>query len=93
MPRQIYNLTFYKDMFAQPILSRVAKRFRVTLNIRRAILNEEGGWAEVELEGPEEEIGRAMAELQTTGVNTTGPITDLVEPDPDYAHAPIGRGT
>jgi hypothetical protein len=57
------------------------------------MLNEEGGWAEVEFDGPEEEIGRALADLQTTGVITTGPITDLVEPDEDFVPRPIGRGT
>jgi hypothetical protein len=93
VPRQIYNLTFHADMFGQPILSRLAQRFRLKLTIRRAILNEEGGWAEVELDGTEEEIGRAMADLQTTGVNTTGPITDRVEPDPAYVSPAIGRGT
>ena len=93
MPRKIYNLTFHPDMFGQPLLGRIAQRFRLKLNIRRAILNEEGGWAEVELDGTEEEIGRAMADLQTTGVNTTGPITDRVDRDPAYVSPAIGRGT
>ncbi len=93
MPRQIYNLTFHADMFRQPLLTRLAKRFRLTVNIRRAMLSEDGGWAEVELDGPEEEIGRAMADLQTTGVNTTGPITDRVEQDTRYVPPAIGLGT
>lgn len=93
MAHQIYNLTFHSDMFDQPILQQLGKRFRLNLTIRRAMLGEEGGWVEVLFEGPEEEIGRAMADLQTTGVNTTGPITDLVEPDQRFVAAPIGRGT
>lgn len=92
MAKHIYNLTFHKDMFHRPILHTLGKRFRLTINLRRAMLNEEAGWAEVLLEGPEEEIGRAIADLHTTGVNVTGPVTDVVEPDPDYVPAPIGRG-
>ncbi len=93
MAREIYNLSFTAGMAERPILQSLGKRFRLSVNIRRAMLSEEGGWAEVQLDGPVEEIGRAMADLQTIGVNTTGPITDLVEPDPDYAPTPIGRGT
>lgn len=93
MAREIYNLTFHADMAERPILQGLGKRFRLAVNIRRAMLSEEGGWAEVQFDGPVEEIGRALADLQTTGVNTSGPITDLVAPDPDYAPTPVGRGT
>lgn len=93
MPQQVYNLTFQKAMFDLPILNRLGKRFRLTINIRRAMLSEDGGWAEVLFDGPEEEIGRAMADLQTTGVISTGPVTDLVEPDPEYTASAVGRGT
>lgn len=91
--REVYTLTFTSEMFNRPILHNLGKRFRLTINIRRAMLNEEAGWVEVSLSGPEEEIGRAIAELQTTGVNTTGPITDLVEPEENSEYVPIGRGT
>jgi len=91
---EVYNLTFHRDMYNRPILTNLAKRFRVAVVIRRAVLNEEGGWVEVRLEGPEEEIGRAMADLQTTGVITSGPIVDLVEPDyTQSVPVVIGRGT
>jgi hypothetical protein len=90
---EVYNLTFHKDMFHRPILHTLGKRFRVTINIRRAMLSEEAGWAEVMLSGPDEEIGRAIADLHTTGVNITGPITELVEPDEDYVPGAVGRGT
>ncbi|GEM_PF-599623 len=93
---EVYQLVFQRDMYDLPILNDLAKKFRLTVTIRRAMLSEEGGWAEVRLTGPEEEVGRAIAALQTTAVNTTGPIADLVEPDydaPGPAPATIGRGT
>lgn len=93
MAREIYSLVFSPDMAERPILQSVGKRFRLAVTIRRAMLNEEGGWAEVQLDGSVEEIGRAMADLQTIGVNTTGPLTDLVEPDSNYTPTPVGRGT
>ena len=90
----VYNLTFNREMFRKPILWEIGKRFRLTVTIRRAILNEDAGWAEVQLVGPVEEIRRAIADLQTTGVSVTGPLTDLVEPDmTQYVPPVIGRGT
>ncbi|MDX1933939.1 MAG: MoaD/ThiS family protein [Capsulimonadales bacterium] len=90
----IYNLTFTRAMFEVPILHNLGKRFRLTVNIRRAMLSEDAGWAEVELNGTIEEIGRAIAYLQTTGVSVTGPISDAVAPDfEQYIPATIGRGT
>jgi hypothetical protein len=46
------------------------------------------------LTGTIEEIGRAVADLHTTGVSVTGPIADLVEPDYRVpVPATVGRGT
>ena len=91
---EVYNLTFQRDMFGVPILHGLGKKFRVVVNIRRAVLNEEAGWAEVSLSGPAEEIGRAIADLQTTGVNVSGPLTDLIEPDLETRPpSGVGRGT
>ena len=91
--QEVYNLTFHRDMYNRPILNTLGKRFRVSITIRRAALNEEAGWAEVLFDGSEEEVGRAIADLHTTGVNVTGPITDLIEAEPGYAPTPVGRGT
>jgi hypothetical protein len=91
----VYRLTFTREMYNVPILQNVGKRFRLTLNIRRAILSEEAGWAEVALTGSTEEIGRAIADLHTTGVNITGPLAvgDSVEPEGGPTITPIPRGS
>jgi sulfur-carrier protein len=91
---QVYRLAFYRQMHNTPILYNIGKKFRVVVNLRRAMLNEEAGWVEVALTGTIEEIGRAVADLQTTGVSVTGPVSDLVEPDfAQYSPATVGRGT
>ena len=94
--REVYQLTLTRDMYNRPLLQDLGKRFRLIVTLRRAILNEEGGFVELSLDGAEEEIGRAIADLQTFGVNTTGPIADesLVEPNlPTPMPMAIGRGT
>ena len=91
---EVYNLTFHRDMFSRPILHSLGKKFRVVVTIRRAVLNEEAGWAEVSFGGPAEEIGRAIADLQTSGVNVTGPLTEIIEPDLETrVPVGVGRGT
>jgi molybdopterin synthase sulfur carrier subunit len=91
---EVYNLTFHRDMYNRPILNSLAKRFRVTLTFRRANLSEDGGWAEVAFTGTADDIGRAIADLQTTGVNITGPVAQINEPEMEqYIPASVGRGT
>ena len=89
----VYQLTFHPGMYDSPILQKIGKSFRLSVAIRRAMLSEDGGWAEVKFTGPEEEIGRAIAELQTTGVSVTGPLETSIEPDAAPAFAGVGRGT
>lgn len=82
-------------MYDTPLVTPLAKKFRLEVVIRRAMLSDVGGTMELRLTGSPEEIGRAIADLHTTGVNVTGPIPDTInelndgEPRPTY----IGRGT
>ncbi|MGC4045413.1 MAG: NIL domain-containing protein [Armatimonas sp.] len=89
----VYQLIFTHAMYDVPILQKIGKSFRLNVAIRRAMLSEEGGWAEVKLTGDDEEIGRAIAELQTTGVSVTGPLEAAIEPDPEFVLAAKSRGT
>lgn len=92
MPSVVYHLTFSREMMNAPILGTLAKRFRISVTIRRAMLSEEGGTVEVAFSGPLEEIQRTLADLQTTGVTTQGPL----EVEATEARGPIvnvGRGT
>ncbi len=88
----IYNLTFSREMMDTPILGTISRRFRISLTIRRAILSEEGGVAEVSLSGAPEEIERAIADLQTFGVTTVGPLETTIGPATGAIQNP-GRGT
>lgn len=90
----VYHLTFMREMMEAPVLQRLCTGFDLAVTLRRAMLSEEGGWAEVALTGRMDEANRALAWLQTTGVTTTGPVeaSTLVGPA-SGALAPVGRGT
>lgn len=90
----VYNLTFTREMMERPILNDLGRAFDVSITIRRAMLSETGGWAEVGFVGEAGEVNRALAELQTRGVTTMGPIhaSNLVSAaDPEVIA--VGRGT
>lgn len=52
-----------------PWLWRLGRDFDLRVNILKANINEDAGWAFVALEGPIEEIQRATAWLHTTGLH------------------------
>lgn len=52
-----------------PWLWRLGREFDLKVNILKANINEDAGWASVALEGPIEEIQRATAWLHTTGLH------------------------
>ena len=92
---EIYTLLFTQAMYDLPILAPLAKKFRLDVVIRRANLSDAGGIVEIKLTGSPEEIGRAIADLHTTGVQVTGPLVDTMNEtnDADRSPAYIGRGT
>jgi ABC-type methionine transport system ATPase subunit len=63
-----YNLTFNTQMGSKPIIYNIGQKYDVVVNIERANVSEEAGWIQVSLQGEPEEIQRAIAELNTTGV-------------------------
>ena len=55
----------------EPIIYRIGHDFHVVTNIRRAQIAEDGGFAEIEIEGALPEVQRAIAWLKTTGLDVS----------------------
>lgn len=90
----VYHLQFTREMMEHPILQRLGKSFDLVVTLRRAMLSESGGWAEVAFQGSLEEANRALAWLQTTGVGTQGPLPEEQWAKPvDGPVVGVGRGT
>lgn len=53
----------------EPWIARLSREFGVVVNVRRANIDEEYGFAELELTGPLEEVQRATTWLMTTGLH------------------------
>ena len=58
-----------KDQVNQPWLWRLSREFNVQANIKKANVDTDYGWMQLELQGAVEEIQRATAWLMTTGMH------------------------
>ena len=65
------KLIYPESIIKEPILSQVCKNFDVEINIRKANVQENLGWLELELSGTDEEIKKAMDFLKEKGVEVT----------------------
>lgn len=62
------HMTFSKEAVRQPILWEVGQEFGLVLNIRRADVQQDMGWVELELDGEEENLDKALKAFRDRGV-------------------------
>jgi L-aspartate semialdehyde sulfurtransferase ferredoxin len=63
------HVTAGRDQVGEPWLWRLSREFNLKVNVRRANVDLDYGWLQLELSGPVEEIQRATAWLMTTGLH------------------------
>jgi ABC-type methionine transport system ATPase subunit len=73
-----YHLTFSRERALEPVMCHVAKKFDVTFSIRRASVDPEGGWMDLQLEGAEDEVTRAIAYMVECGVRVDPVEQDII---------------
>lgn len=69
MERIELSLTARKEQVAEPWIWRLSRDFNLKVNILKAQVDTDFGWMQIALEGPLEEIQRAIAWLHTTGLH------------------------
>ena len=63
------NVSAGKEGVGQPWVCKLCREFNLSINIRKANIDSDFGWMLLELDGPVEEIQRAVAWLMTTGMH------------------------
>lgn len=63
------NLTAKGDQVGEPWIWRLSREFDLKVAIVKANIDDDFGWAQIRLDGPVEEIQRAIAWLMTTGLH------------------------
>lgn len=80
MPMRKVLLKYPEGLIKEPLLFRMAQRFDVIPNIRRARVTETVGEVAVELEGSAESLQAGIRFLEEAGVNVQPIEGDVVEP-------------
>ena len=62
------NVTAGREQVQEPWIWRLSRDFNVRVNLKKANIDADFGWVQLELEGSIEEIQRATAWLMTTGL-------------------------
>lgn len=68
MARTSVRLTFRRETLNVPVIYQIGKDYKVVTNIRRAEVKNETGWADLDLDGEQPEIDRALEYCRSQGV-------------------------
>ena len=77
--KQRVKFTFVQELIKEPIIWKLAKKFDVVTNIRRADVTDDRGWVILELEGERDEIERGLDWVREQGVRIDPVYEDIVE--------------
>ncbi len=67
------KLVYPQDLVGQPILYQLIEKFGLLTNIRRADVNDMGGWLIVDLRGEEPVINQALDWVRQEGIEVQEP--------------------
>lgn len=62
------HLTFPEHLISEPMIHRMGRDFELVTNIRRANIEDRGGWVILEVEGDDAAIARAVTWLADQGL-------------------------
>jgi L-aspartate semialdehyde sulfurtransferase ferredoxin len=62
------HLTFPEHLISEPVIHRMGRDFELVTNIRRANIEDRGGWVILEVDGDDAAIARAVAWLAEQGL-------------------------
>jgi ABC-type methionine transport system ATPase subunit len=79
MAKKIIKLIFPQKLIKEPVTFRMAKKFDVMPNIRRANVTETVGEMILDLEGKRENIEKGIKFLTKLGVTVEPIVGDIVE--------------
>ena len=68
MARTTVRLTFPGDTLNDPIIYRLGQEYKVVTNIRRADVTQDSGWVELDLDGEQGEVDRALEYCRSRGI-------------------------
>jgi hypothetical protein len=61
-------MTFRGETLNDPVIYHMGQQFKVVTNIRRADVGDDTGWVELEIDGEQPEIDRALEFCRSRGI-------------------------
>jgi len=79
MVRRRLMFTFTQDLIKEPVIYTMGQQFNIVTNIQVADIEEDRGWAILELEGSEEDIEQGIAWATSRGMRVEPAGLELSE--------------
>ncbi len=77
--KKIVELDYPNGLVTEPVLSNMIKKYDVTVNIRRASITKGFGYVQMQIEGEEQEVKKALADLTQKGIDVNPIEKDVLE--------------
>jgi|HubBroStandDraft_5_1064220.scaffolds.fasta_scaffold209367_3 ABC-type methionine transport system ATPase subunit len=77
--KKLVELDYPTALVTEPVLSKAIKKYDITVNIRRASITKGFGYVQMEIEGEEPEIKRALDDFSKQGIDVNPIVKDIVE--------------
>lgn len=79
MAKKIVKLTFPQELIKEPVTFKMAKKYNIVPNIRRAKVTEKVGELVLELSGTKENLQKGIKFFEKKGVIVEEIVGDIVE--------------
>jgi ABC-type methionine transport system ATPase subunit len=77
--KKLVELDYPNELVTEPVLSNVIKKFNISVNLRRASITKGFGYVQMQIEGEEQEVKKALAELTSKGIDVNPIEKDVLE--------------
>jgi ABC-type methionine transport system ATPase subunit len=77
--KKIVELDYPNNLVTEPVISNMIKKYDVTVNIRRASITKGFGYVQMLIEGEEQEVKKALADLAAKGIDINPIEKDVLE--------------
>jgi L-aspartate semialdehyde sulfurtransferase ferredoxin len=77
--KKLVELDYPNELVTEPVLSNVIKKYNISVNLRRASITKGFGYVQMQIEGEEQEVKKALADLTSKGIDVNPIEKDVLE--------------
>jgi L-aspartate semialdehyde sulfurtransferase ferredoxin len=77
--KKLVELDYPTELVTEPVLSHMIKKYDVNVNLRRASITKGFGYVQMQIEGEEQEVKKALADLAAKGIDVHPIEKDVLE--------------